>query len=170
MNCSSLIPSREFRIPTGRKNTRLSGHAMPLCAASLSAGRRPCHSTSCCVAPRICVFAKASPPLSDTQELGNKDRLPITDDDSSVTRGGFITVLDKTHWMALSEPSSERGMDLQHSRNHNVRYWAGTPDQPRQTNRLCRRMRVGAAQRDLSRNKGEYVGAQLRPRHAHRVN
>ena len=46
-------------------------------------------------------------------------------------------------------------MDLHVSRPHILRYWAGTPDQHRQTNRLYRRMRIGAAQRELSRNNGE---------------
>ena len=46
-------------------------------------------------------------------------------------------------------------MDLHLSRSHILRYWAGTPDQHRQTNRLYRRMRIGAAQRELSRNNGE---------------
>ena len=46
-------------------------------------------------------------------------------------------------------------MDLHLSRSHILRYWAGTPDQHRQTNRLYRRMRNGAAQRELSRNNGE---------------
>ena len=46
-------------------------------------------------------------------------------------------------------------MDLHLSRSHIVRYWAGTPDQRRQTNRLYHRMRIGAAQRKLSRNNGE---------------
>ena len=41
------------------------------------------------------------------------------------------------------------------SRLHVLRYWAGTPDQHRQTNHLFRRMRIGAAQRELSRNNGE---------------
>ena len=138
-------------MPTGRKNIRLSGHAMPLLRC-ITIGRLPALPLDfllCC--PSHMCLRKSVPPLSDTQELANKGRLPITDDDSSVTRGGFITVLDKTHWMGLFEPSSERDMDLQHSRNHIVRYWTGTPDQPRQTNRLCRRMRVGAAQRELSR-------------------
>ena len=49
-------------------------------------------------------------------------------------------MLYKTHWAGLS---------------HILRYWAGTPDQHRQTNRLYRRMRIGAAQRELSRNNGE---------------
>ena len=46
-------------------------------------------------------------------------------------------------------------MDLHLSRSHILRYWAGTPDQHRQINRLHRRMRIGAAQRELSRNNRE---------------
>ena len=46
-------------------------------------------------------------------------------------------------------------MDLHLSRSHILRYWAGTPDPHRQTNHLYRRMRIGAAQRELSRNNGE---------------
>ena len=46
-------------------------------------------------------------------------------------------------------------MDLQLSRTHNVRYWVGATDQHRETNRLYRRMRIGAAQHELSRNNGE---------------
>ena len=46
-------------------------------------------------------------------------------------------------------------MDLHLSRSHILRYWAGTPDQYRRPNRLYRRMRIGAAQRELSRNNGE---------------
>ena len=46
-------------------------------------------------------------------------------------------------------------MDLHLSHSHILRYWAGTPDQHRQTNRLSRRMRIGASQRELSRNNGE---------------
>ena len=46
-------------------------------------------------------------------------------------------------------------MDLHLSHSHILRYWAGTPDQHRKTNRLYRRMRIGAAQRELSRNNGE---------------
>ena len=34
-------------------------------------------------------------------------------------------------------------------------YWAGTPNQDLERNRLYRRMRIGAAQRELSRNNGE---------------
>ena len=64
-------------------------------------------------------------------------------------------MLYKTHWAGLSEPSWEREMGLHLSRSHILRYWAGTPDQHRQTNRLYRRMRIGTAQRELSRNNGE---------------
>ena len=46
-------------------------------------------------------------------------------------------------------------MDLHLSRSHILRFWAGTPDQHRQTNRLYRGMRIAAAQRELSRNNGE---------------
>ena len=46
-------------------------------------------------------------------------------------------------------------MDLHLSRSHILRYWAGIPDQHRQINRLYRRMRIGAAQRELARNNGE---------------
>ena len=45
-------------------------------------------------------------------------------------------------------------MHLHLSRSHILRYWAGTPDQHHQTNRLYRRMRIGAAQREFSRNNG----------------
>ena len=46
-------------------------------------------------------------------------------------------------------------MDLHLSRSHILRYSAGTLNQHRQTNRLHRRMRIGAAQGELSRNNGE---------------
>ena len=77
----------------------------------------------------------------------------ITGHQSVRERGGVIAVLYKTNWVGLSEPSWEREMNL--SRTHILRYWAGTPDQHRQTNRLYRRMRIGLVQRELSRNNGE---------------
>ena len=46
-------------------------------------------------------------------------------------------------------------MDLQLSRHEILRYWASTPNQHHQNNRLYRRMRIGAAQRDLSPSNGE---------------
>ena len=69
----------------------------------------------------------------------------------------------KTHWVGLSEPSWEREMDLHLSRSHILRCWAGTPDQHRQTKRLYRRMWIGAAQPELSRNNDERF---LAPGHA----
>ena len=54
-------------------------------------------------------------------------------------------------------------MDLHLSRSHILRYWAGTPDQHRQTNRLYRRMRIGAAQREVSRNNGERLFRRATP-------
>ena len=46
-------------------------------------------------------------------------------------------------------------MDLDLSRSHILRYWARTPGQHRQTNRLYRRMRIGAAKREFSLNNEE---------------
>ena len=79
----------------------------------------------------------------------------ITSHQSVRGRGGVIAVLYKTHWLEFSEPSWEREMDLHLSCLHVLRYWTGTPDQHRPTNRLYRRMRTGPAQRELSRNNGE---------------
>ena len=61
----------------------------------------------------------------------------------------------ETHWTGLSRPSWEREMDLQLSRQQILLHWAGTPNQHRQTNRLYRQMRIGVAQRELSRANGE---------------
>ena len=46
-------------------------------------------------------------------------------------------------------------MGLQLSHHAILRYWAGTPNQHRQPNRLYRRMRIGAAQREIPRSNGE---------------
>ena len=92
-----------------------------------------------------------------------------SDDNSSVTRGGVISVIYKTHWLGLSEPSWGREMDLQHSRNNILRYSAGTPDQKRQTNRFateCASVRHGAS---FLRTWANIFGAQPRSSHAHRV-
>ena len=104
--------------------------------------------------------SKKSPPYKVTQDdvsapLERLEVEKITDHQSVRGRGGVIAVLYKTHWAELSEPSWEQKMDLQLSRTHGLRYWAGTPDQHLQTNRLYRRMRIGAAQRELFRNNGE---------------
>ena len=47
LKCSSLIPSRVFRMPVGSENSRLSRRATPQCVRSPSAGRRPCQPTFC---------------------------------------------------------------------------------------------------------------------------
>ena len=46
-------------------------------------------------------------------------------------------------------------MNLQLACTHILRFWAGTPDQHRENDRLCRRMRIAAVQLVLSRNDGE---------------
>ena len=46
-------------------------------------------------------------------------------------------------------------MDLYLSRPDILRYWTGAQNQHRQTNRLYRLMRIGAAQRELSRSIGD---------------
>ena len=81
----------------------------------------------------------------------------ITSHRSVRGRGGVIAVLYETHWKGILQSSWEREVDLQHSRQHILYYWAGTPLQYQQENRLCRRMRVGAAQRKLSRDQGARV-------------
>ena len=105
-------------------------------------------------------FSKKSPPHHVTQDdvstlLQRLQVEQITGHQSVRRRGGVIAVLYKTHWAGLSKPFREREMDLHLSRSHTLRYWAGTSDQHRQTNHLYRRMRIGAAQRELSRNNGE---------------
>ena len=60
-----------------------------------------------------------------------------------------------THWTELCRPFSEREMGLQVSRHNSLRYWAGNPNQHRQTSRLYRWIRIGAAQRDLCRSNDE---------------
>ena len=86
-----------------------------------------------------------------TTRIGEGHRPPI----GPGARWRHRAAINKTHWARLSEPSWEREVDLQFSRTHISRYWAGTPDQHRQTNRLYRRMRIGAAERELSRNNGD---------------
>ena len=107
------------------------------------------------------LFLKKSPPYHVTQDdastpLQRLEVEKITGHQSVRGRGGVIAVLYMTHWVGISEPSREREMHLELYRTHILRYWAGTPDQQRQTNRLYRRMRIGAAQRERSRNNGEY--------------
>ena len=105
-------------------------------------------------------FSKKSPPYHVTQDdasspLQRLEVEKITGHHSVRGRGGVIAVLYKTQWAGLSEPSWGREMDLHLSRSHILRYWAITPHQHRQTNDPYRRMRIGAAQRELSRTNGE---------------
>ena len=72
-------------------------------------------------------------------------------------RGGVIAVLCETHWVGLFSPSWERELGLPHSRRHILIYWSGTSTQHRQTNCLYRQMRIGSAQPELSRSRGQIV-------------
>ena len=103
-------------------------------------------------------FTKKSPPYHVTQDdvsapLQRLEVERITGHQSVRGRGGIIAVMYETHGTGLS--SWEREMDLQLSLQQILLYWAGTPNQHRQTNRLYRQMRIGAAQRELSRANGE---------------
>ena len=105
-------------------------------------------------------FSKNPPPYHVTQDdvstpLHRFEVEKITCHLSVRGRGGVIAVMYETHWTGLSGPSWEREMDLQLFRQGILRYWAGTPNQRCQPNRLYRRMRIGAAQRELSWNNGE---------------
>ena len=84
LNYSSLTPSRVIHIPTGSENSRLSRRAMPQCATSLSACRRPCHPTFCRATPRTSV-----PPFRTSRNWLVKDdytRPTTTSSYSYVTR------------------------------------------------------------------------------------
>ena len=70
-------------------------------------------------------------------------------------RGGTTAVMHETHWTGLSGPSWEGEMYLQVFRHEILRYWVGTPIQHLLTNRLYRRMRTGATQRELCRSNAE---------------
>ena len=55
----------------------------------------------------------------------------------------------ETHRTGLYRPSWDREMEFQLSHHEILTYWAGIPNQHRQTNRLYRRMQIGATQREL---------------------
>ena len=120
-----------------------------------------CRSVASGVDP-ICAdnFSMKSPPYHVTQDdvstpLRRFEVKKIIRHQSVRGRGGVIAVMYETHWTGLSGPSWEREMDLQFFRHEILRYWVCTPNQHRQTNHLCRRIRIGAAQRELSRSNGE---------------
>ena len=80
---------------------------------------------------------------------------------------GPSRVLYETHWAGLLGRYWERELDLQHCGRHILLYWSRALTQHRPENRLYRQMRIGAAQRELSRSKGEVflaTGYSLVPR------
>ena len=81
-------------------------------------------------------------------------------DQSLRGRGGVIAVMCKTHWTGLFRPSWEREMDLQLLRQQILLSWPGIPNKHRQTSRLYRQLRIGAAPREPSR---AYVERYLAP-------
>ncbi len=96
-------------------------------------------------------YTTKSPPYHVTADdvsvpIDRLDVDKITSHRSVRGRGGVIAVLYETHWKGLLQPSWERETDLQHFRQHVLKYWAGTP--------LKLRMRIGAAPRELSRDQG----------------
>ena len=80
----------------------------------------------------------------------------ITSHRSVRGRGGVIAAFYETHWKDLLQPSWEREMDLQHSRQHSLQYWAGAPLTATSTGKpaVSTHIRVGVDQRELSRNQG----------------
>ena len=70
-------------------------------------------------------------------------------------RGAVIAAMYETRWADLLSPSWEHEQDLLHQWLHIFRHWSGTPSQHRQTNRVYRPMRIGAAHRELSRSRAE---------------
>ena len=100
MNYSSLLPLRDFSHADWEREHQIA----PTCHAGVrytTIGRPPAQS------PDIlsCYPLHKRFFLSDTQELTNKGRLNTSEDHSSVTRGGVISVIYKMHGLRLSEPS-----------------------------------------------------------------
>eukprot|EP00752_Nemacystus_decipiens_P004782 g4353.t1 len=118
-------------------------------------------------------FAKKSPPyhVTTADVFSQPTRLDVeqlTAHQVARGRGGNLAVMYETHWKELLTPSWERESDLQHFRPKILQYWSGAPAQRRQTNRLYRQMRVGSAQREIARSKGERFlaeGYALVPHH-----
>ena len=131
-----------------------------LCANSHNSGDIPKYLPAGLTQYVLNNFSKKSPPYHVTRDdvsspLQRLEVEQITGHQSIRGQSGVIAALYKTHWAGLSEPSWKREMDFHLSRPHVLRYWTGSSDQHRQTNRLYRRMRIRAAQRELSRNNGE---------------
>ena len=102
-------------------------------------------------------FHKQSPPtyhvIQDdvSAPLQSPEVEKITGYQSVRGRDGVIEVMYETHWTGLSRPSWERETNLQLLPQQILLYWAGTPNQHRQADRLYGQMRIGAVQRKLSR-------------------
>ena len=106
-------------------------------------------------------FSKKSPAYHVTEDdvSTSHQRLKvemITRHQSVRDRDGVTAVMYETRWTGLSRPSWERGYGPSAfpPRTFALLGGAGTPNQRRQTNRLYRRMRIGVAQRELSRSNG----------------
>ena len=123
----------------------------------------------------LSTFSKKSPPYHVTQDDVStlRQRLEvekIIGHHSIRGRGGVIAVVYDTHWTGLSGPSWQREMDLQLFLHEILRYWAGTPNQHRQPNRLYHRMRNGAAQKEtFSEKRRAILGARTQLRTLRRM-
>ena len=132
-----------FDLPGSDARRRVAIERCKSCANRHDSGDTPKYLLAGLTQYVLNKFSKKSPPYHITQDdvlipLRRLEVEQITGHQSVRGRGGVIAVLYKTHWSGLSEPSTEREMDLHLSRPHILRYWAGTPDQHRQTNRLYR--------------------------------
>ena len=142
-------------MPGADARQRVSGHRCKPCANPYDHGNMPKYLP----ATQYVVWKK-SLPYHVTQNgvstpLDKLEVEKIIGHQSVRDRGRVIAVMHKTHWTGVSRPSWERETDLHLSRHEILPYWAGTPNQHRQTIRLYRWMRTGAAQRERSRSNGE---------------
>ena len=153
LDLPSDLPGSDARCPVAIERCKP-------CANPHDSGGMPKYLPAGLTQHMLNIFSKKSPPYHVAQDdvstpLQQLEVEQITGHQSVRGRGGVIAVLYTTHWAGLSKPSWEREMDLHLSRPHILRYWTGSPDQHGQTNLLCRRMRIGTAQREPSRNNGE---------------
>lgn len=90
------------------------------------------------------------PPRYSGRRFGAPPRLDAdksTSHQSVRVRGRVIAVIFDVQSKGLSLLSQEQEMGLQLSRWYILFYWAGTPNQQRQTNHLYGQTRIGAAKR-----------------------
>ena len=107
------------------------------------------------------IFSKTSPPYHVTQDnvlapLQKLEVETITGGHSVRGRGDVIALLYKTHWVGLCEPSWSRKWTSTSPAPTFCVILSRYSDQHHQTIRLYRRMRISAAQRELSRNNREH--------------